>query len=287
MPSPQLKTELNEAWQSYQHPLVRQLAFAIGSPNILIQIPQELEIHHAFELHADTVWQAHLDAYHPRLMQLDRDPTALIDFVSTLKSTRLGLCFEMFVWFWLLDDAYHHYTLLGHSIQKIAGPRTLGELDFVILNNQTEQIEHWEVALKYYLAEANLSLPHWYGLNRSDTLQRKLKHFTQKQFQFEDALGYQIEKRFCMLKGQLYIPPRINPNELPDWVNTQRRIGLWDHHIPHPTENYYRLQRHEWIYPEVDPTSDPALWWTDGLYKKQCSQDFYMYRQKKFTPLIP
>ena len=100
MPYPQLKTELNEAWQSYQHPLVRQLAFAIGSPNILSQIPQELEIHHTFELHSDTVWQAHLDAYHPRLRQLDRDPTALIDFVSTLKSTRLGLRFEMLVWFW-------------------------------------------------------------------------------------------------------------------------------------------------------------------------------------------
>lgn len=286
MPFPQSNTQLNEQWQYYKHPLVRQLAFAIGSPNILMSIPQELDLKYTFELHSDVIWQAHLDAYHPRLIQLDADPTELIRFVSTLKSTRLGLRFEMLVWFWLLDDAYHHYTLLGHSMQKIEGARTVGELDFLILNNQTQQIEHWEVALKYYLAEANLSLPHWYGLNRSDTLKRKLNHFTQKQFQFEDALGYSIQQRFCMLKGQLYIPPYINTEELPEWVNTQRRIGVWTSDIPKQQECYYRLQRHEWIYPEMNPSSKAATWWTDGLYKKATDNIFYMYRSKKLTALI-
>lgn len=286
MPFSQLNNELNELWQCYQHPLVRQLAFAIGSPNILKSIPQELDIKYAFELHPDIVWQMHLQNYHPRLMQLDSDPSELICFISTLKSTRLGLRFEMLVWFWLLDNAYHHYTLLGHSIQKIDGAKTVGELDFLILNNQTQQIEHWEVALKYYLAEADLSLPHWYGLNRTDTLQRKLKHFTQKQFQFEDALGHSIQKRFCMLKGQLYILPHIQHEALPDWINTQRRIGRWDHRIPQLSDGYYRLQRHEWIYPETNPSSDSAIWWTDGLYKKAFSNEFYMYRQKNLATLI-
>lgn len=286
MPFPQSNTQLNEQWQYYQHPLVRQLAFAIGSPNILTSIPQELDLKYDFELHSDVIWQAHLEAYHPRLIQLDADPTELIRFVSTLKSTRLGLRFEMLVWFWLLDDTYHHYTLLGHSIQKIEGARTVGELDFLILNNQTQQIEHWEVALKYYLAETNLSLPHWYGLNRSDTLKRKLNHFTQKQFQFEDALGYSIQQRFCMLKGQLYMPPYVNTEELPEWVNTQRRIGVWTSDIPRQQEGYYRLQRHEWIYPEMNPSSKAATWWTDGLYKKATDNIFYMYRSKKLTALI-
>ena len=279
MPPFQLNHQLYEKWQNYKHPLVRQLAFAIGSPNILTHLPPELEITYPFTLHCASFWQKHLENYHQRLLQLDQQPDELIHFVSTLKSTRLGLRFEMLVWFWLLDDAYHPYQLLGHSIQKIDGARTVGELDFVLRNTETNKIEHWEVALKYYLAEADLTLPHWYGLNRSDTLNRKLKHFTQKQFQFEQALDHVIDTRYCMLKGQLYVPSHIKPSDIPSWVNLERRIGIWGHQIPATSLNYYRLQRHEWIYPEPEPTSETPIWWTDGLYKQRLSNAFYMYRQ--------
>lgn len=270
---------LVEPWQQYQHPLVRQLAFAVGSPNILCTLPPELTLKHHFEFHDAHVWQQHLQQYQPRLQALDRDATRLEDFVRQLKSTRLGLRFEMLVWFWLLDDDYHPYELLGHSIQIIDGPKTVGELDFLILNHDTQQIEHWEIALKYYLAESDLSLPHWYGLNRSDTLNRKLTHFTQKQFQFTEALGQTIDKRYCMLKGQLYLPSSSEVKILPTWVNTARRIGTWGNQIPNKQDHFYRLQRHEWIYPNADITSATPLWWTDGLYKSGSSEDFYMYRQ--------
>ena len=39
--------------------------------------------------------------------------------LSQLKSTRLGLRFENLLWFWLQEDNYHPYQLLGHSIQKL------------------------------------------------------------------------------------------------------------------------------------------------------------------------
>ena len=125
MPVPCLTQDFIEPWQQYQHPLVRQLAFAVGSPNILSQVPDELELEHAFDLHPDQMWQQHLENYHPRLLELDQNPQALENFVAQLKSTRLGLRFEMLIWFWLLDKGYHPYTLLGHSIQKIDGPKTL------------------------------------------------------------------------------------------------------------------------------------------------------------------
>ena len=257
---------------------MRQLAFAVGSPNILSHIPNELELIHHFELHDSQTWQRHLSHYHPRLEFLDQHPEELIKFVQQLKSTRLGLRFEMLVWFWLLDDAFHPYRLLGHSLQKIEGAKTLGELDFLLLNSDTGQIEHWEVALKYYLAEADFSLPHWYGLNRTDTLIRKMKHFTQKQFQFDEALQHPIQKRFCVLKGQLYLPTHHADQPIPSWINTERRLGLWGQHIPVAQHSFYRLQRHEWIYPQARPSSSAAIWWTDGLYKKVDSNDFYMYR---------
>ena len=185
----------------------------------------------------------------------------------------------MFIWFWLLDHAYHPYELLGHSIQKIDGRKTVGELDFVLRNTTTAEIEHWEIALKYYLAEGDFSLPYWYGLNRSDTLSRKLNHFTQKQFQFEDALGQNIQRRFCILKGQLYLPEFSLCSPLPDWVNPARRIGHWGQYIPSGSEHYYRLQRHEWICPQEFSSSEDATWWTDGLYKQGNDERYYMFRQ--------
>ncbi len=56
------------------------------------------------------------------------------------------------------DRDYHPFELLGHSIQIIDGAKTVGELDFLLHNHDTQQVEHWEVALKYYLAEADCSL---------------------------------------------------------------------------------------------------------------------------------
>lgn len=274
-----LNTELNEPWLALKQPQVRQLAFCIGSPNILQSIPADLNLHFSFQFHDNKIWEDHIKTYWPRLQYLDQHPEALLNFLQKLKSTRLGLRFEMFIWFWLLDHAYHPYELLGHSIQKIDGRKTVGELDFVLRNTATAEIEHWEVALKYYLAEGDFSLPYWYGLNRSDTLSRKLNHFTQKQFQFEDALGQNIQRRFCILKGQLYLPEFSLRSPLPDWVNPARRIGHWGQCIPSGSEHYYRLQRHEWICPQEFSSSEDATWWTDGLYKQGNDEQYYMFRQ--------
>ncbi len=280
-------TMLFEPWKQFQHSAVRQLAFSIASPNILSSIPSELSLQHAFDLHPNVFWQQQYENYHPRLLELDQNPQPLIDFLARLKSTRLGLRFEYLMWFWLQDDLYHHFKLIGHSIQIIQGKQTLGELDFLLFNTQTQKIEHWEVALKYYLAEANLSLQYWYGLNRTDTLQRKLHHFTQKQFQFETVQDYSIQKRFAVLKGQLYLPTThekiVDTLNIPTWVNQARNIGHWGHHIPQP--NYYRLQRQEWICNDATFSSPPAHWWSNGLYKSTEKEQLYMFRQASFVCL--
>ncbi|MGA6137803.1 DUF1853 family protein [Acinetobacter dispersus] len=267
-----------EPWLQFNNPIVRHLAFCIASPNILAQIPNELNVKHHFELHHDSIWLTHYQNYEQRLKQLDQQPQPLIDFLAQLKSTRLGLRFENLLWFWLLDDDYHPYQLLGHSIQKIAGAVTLGELDFVVLNTRTNEIEHWEVALKYYLGENELDLAQWYGLNREDTLHRKLKHFTERQFQFSEANHHQIQRKFAVMKGQLYLPEQQNSLSLPSWINASRRLGQWGTHIPQTP--YYRLQRHEWLCPDLEPSSQTAVWWTNGLYyQDQPTHSYYMFRQ--------
>ena len=284
-------TMLFEPWKQFQHSAVRQLAFSIASPNILSNIPSELSLQHAFNLHPNAFWQQQYENYHPRLLELDQNPQPLIDFLARLKSTRLGLRFEYLMWFWLQDDMYHHFKIIGHSIQIIQGKQTLGELDFLLFNTQTQKIEHWEVALKYHLAEANLSLKYWYGLNRTDTLQRKLNHFTQKQFQFETIQDQSIQERFAVLKGQLYLPTvhknildnKSLASNIPKWVNQARNLGHWGHHIPQ--QSYYRLQRQEWICNDATISSPPAHWWNNGLYKSTEKEHFYMFRQAPFIYL--
>ena len=271
-----------EPWLEFQHTLVRQLAFAIASPNLICELPAALDLQHVFQLHDDTQWYQHYHTYLPRLQQLDQDPSELLQFMQRLKSTRLGLRFEYLMWFWLQDQAYHNLKLLAHGLQIIDGKNTLGELDFVLYNPVTAQIEHWEVALKYYLAEQDLALPDWYGLNRSDTLSRKLHHFTRKQFQFSQLPGYVIEQKYAVMKGQLYLPHRpLQQTEptLPVWVNPARRYGHWGEEMLSP---YYRLQRYEWICPDRQPSSQQPVWWGDGLYLHPASNHYYMFRMPQF-----
>lgn len=273
-----VKTSYFEPWLQFNHPMVRQLAFTIASPNLLCHLPQSLTIQHNFQLHPDQIWEQHFQNYLPRLKQLDETPEPLLQFMSRLKSTRLGLRFENLLWFWLQEDQYHSYQLLGHSIQKIEGAKTLGELDFLVLNKETQQVEHWEVALKYYLGEGQLNLEQWIGLNREDTLSKKLYHFTDKQFQFSEALGFKVQQRFAVLKGQLYLPLNSAQDQsIPDWVNSTRRLGFWGTVIPN--SNFYRLERHEWLCPNKQASSNTAYWWTDGLYYRNTENtQFYMFR---------
>ncbi|MEN8407920.1 DUF1853 family protein [Acinetobacter seifertii] len=280
-----VKTSYFEPWLQFNHPMVRQLAFTIASPNLLCHLPQSLAIQHSFQLHSDLTWRQHFQNYLPRLQQLDESPEPLLLFMSRLKSTRLGLRFENLLWFWLQEDQYHSYQLLGHSIQKIEGTKTLGELDFLVLNKETQQIEHWEVALKYYLGEGQLNLEQWIGLNREDTLSTKLYHFTDKQFQFSEALDFNIQQRFAVLKGQLYLPLNLAQEQpIPDWINSNRRLGYWGTNIP--DSKFYRLERHEWLCPNKQVSSNTAYWWTDGLYcKNNEDTQFYMFRHPSLLSL--
>lgn len=280
-----VKTSYFEPWLQFNHPMVRQLAFTIASPNLLCHLPQSLSIQHNFQLHPDQIWEQHFQNYLPRLKQLDETPEPLLQFMSRLKSTRLGLRFENLLWFWLQEDQYHSYQLLGHSIQKIEGAKTLGELDFLVLNKETQKVEHWEVALKYYLGEGQLNLEQWIGLNREDTLSKKLYHFTDKQFQFSEALDFKVQQRFAVLKGQLYLPLNSAQDQsIPDWVNSTRRLGFWGTVIPN--SNFYRLERHEWLCPNKQASSNTAYWWTDGLYYRNSENtQFYMFRHPPLLSL--
>lgn len=275
-------SDLFEPWFLYKHPCVRQLAFCLASPNIIHCLPDDLSIKFSFKLHHNSFWVEQYENYKRRLIELDENPAPLITFLNQLKSTRLGFRFEKLIWFWLLDETYHSFRLIGHSIQKFDKKQTIGELDFIILNQKTKEIEHWEVAIKFYLGEDDFHINRWYGLNKQDTLARKLTHFTEKQFQFSQIDQHQIHQKYAVLKGQLYFPYNTSSNlpVYPNWVNLERCHGYWG---DTPLPNLYKLSRQEWFTPNYSTDHKPSThWWNDGLYCDSEQQFFYMFRQKEW-----
>ncbi len=70
----------------FNHPMVRQLAFTIASPNLLCHLPQSLAIQHSFQLHSDLTWGQHFQNYLPRLQQLDESPEPYSSLCLALKA---------------------------------------------------------------------------------------------------------------------------------------------------------------------------------------------------------
>lgn len=255
-----------QPWLQFRHDIVRQLAFCIASPPLLQAWPDAST---AIDLPDQQFWLQHFQQYLPRLLQLDHNPQPLLQHVQQLRSTRLGIRFEGLLGFWLQDHAYHPYQLVGQSIKRMDGSRTLGELDFVLLNRETGQREHWEVAIKFYLGEASFFADQWVGLNRRDTLGRKLKHLQQNQFSLTGLKDIQVDVQRAIVKGRLFYPCHQKV-ELPGWIAADHLNGIWGHYPPALTDNGFwrRASRPEWLTESGAISSQTAnpQYWADGLY---------------------
>ena len=255
-----------QPWLQFKHDVVRQLAFCIASPPLLQAWPDQQSV---IDLPDHTFWLQHFQHYLPRLIQLDANPQALLAHLHNLRSTRLGIRFESLLWFWLQDSDYHPYRLIGHSIKRMQGNRTLGELDFLLLNRQSQQVEHWEVAIKFYLGEAGFFARNWVGLNRRDTLGRKLKHIREQQFSLEGLPNVQVDVQRAIVKGRLFYPVQ-HAITLPGWIAPAHLNGLWGY-TPPPSATqgtWQRAQRLEWFCESasLNLQAHNPYYWTDGLY---------------------
>lgn len=127
-------------------------------------------------------------------------------------------CFEF-----LLKQS-KRYQLLAANIQIQGETKTLGELDYLIYDTETQKTLHIELACKFYLFDDNLgpnSEAKWIGPNRKDTLQEKLDKVTEKQFpllfapETADFLKdlhldiATIEQQVC-IKSFLFLPKDFN-----------------------------------------------------------------------------
>jgi len=173
------------------------------------------------------------------LKRLDLAPEPLLHHLDSSQSHRLGHYFEQLYHFLLTDLLGWPVLLRNHAIRNEQG-RTLGELDFLVRNPHTGELEHHEIAVKFYLAHDDGDSLRWYGPNARDRLDlkadRMLAHQctmterpeTIRQLQ-EHGFREPATPALVML-GNLFVPPDQCPPPLPDWINPAHEFGYWLYH---------------------------------------------------------
>lgn len=162
---------------------------------------------------------------------------------------RLGHYFEQ-----LLVAALQHssrYQLLAHNVVLSHEQRTLGEFDLIVQDLRDGAVEHWEVAVKFYLGCDDIErTQNWHGAHFRDRLDRKLKHLWCQQTQLAwseqgqtllDKQGWPVSRTRVFCKGRLFYPlQRFLLEHRVRFAATNHLRGFW------ATQAQFR----EWISPD-------------------------------------
>ena len=232
---------INDApWETYQRPYVRDLAYVLACPNVLTKwldvAPYQNT--HAISVHSASFWQQQFAGYQQRLKELDttNDYQALTRYLLTRPSpNRLGFHFEGLLSFWLEDGfarKLHPYETLANNVQLFNGKQTTGELDLILYNHVENLVEHWELAIKFFMGSAPFEPENWVGINSKDNLQRKMTHMQTKQFRTvwvdtEKHGQIKIDKRYGVIKGRFFLPINTCNFTYPSWLTPNFPIHEW------------------------------------------------------------
>jgi len=188
---------------TFKHRCIQDLAWVIQSPPV---ISGDINNTHWLSK-ADC--QAEYEACFDTLLQLDKNPQALVNALSQIKPYVIGKRFECFVQFWL--EISPNFELLDCNVVLYDAKQTLGEADFFMRALATNKIIHLEVSVKFYLGINDLSQMHnWYGTSLRDRLDIKFNrlknHQTQLAKKFPEQMPYAIDEAWCLLKGRMFYP---------------------------------------------------------------------------------
>ncbi|WP_444899836.1 DUF1853 family protein [Microbulbifer sp. VAAC004] len=139
---------------------------------------------------------------------IDKLETYLIEGDRHKPTNRLGVYFERL---WSFAFQYHpDYQLLHQNLPLRIEGRTLGELDFVVHHLPSNRCEHWEVAVKFYLAQP---VGFWVGPGLKDRLDIKLKRMAEHQLPLIQQQSVQtlleaqelyIDRQWTLMPGRLF-----------------------------------------------------------------------------------
>ncbi|SHF13878.1 hypothetical protein SAMN04487965_1458 [Microbulbifer donghaiensis] len=178
---------------------------------------------------------------------------------------RLGVYFENL---WAFAFANHPaYALLHRNLPLRAAGRTLGELDFVVRHQPSGSVEHWEIAVKFYLQVAG---EYWVGPGLRDRLDIKLARMREHQLplirqpaavEILQHKDIHIDRQWALMPGRLFRPlgedaeplhTAINPGACHYWWAP---LDEFQFHFCERPLHWIRLPKRTWLAERNHPLS--------------------------------
>jgi hypothetical protein len=169
-----------------------------------------------------------------------------------------------------LIEFHPDYEIILHNLPVRDGKRTIGEIDFILREVETEKIVHIELTYKFYIIDPKISDPihRLIGPNKRDMFFTKMEKIKNEQFQLVhapksvDALDKfgidhrEITHKACY-KAQLFLPYRTNASDLRP-LNPECVCGFWLQFDDFNAMEFRNLEfyiplKTEWV---VEPHSD-------------------------------
>ncbi|AUI85635.1 type II citrate synthase [Vibrio azureus] len=163
------------------------------------------------------------------------------------------------------------YKLLAEEIQlNDDSGRTIGAIDMILKNLESDQYEHWEVAIKFYLLHQGI----WYGPNAHDQLHTKLERMLSHQLKMSKRKEFHQQlpldkpaSEHLLMQGRLYINP-FSPEATPQQclgydLEPSQIAGYWCyiHQWEQITEPLYLLSKSLWAIGQTnynEPIEKPS-----------------------------
>ncbi len=214
-------------------------------------------------------WPGNLGSFWPdhsaQLQTLKNQPETLLAWMAKQPDRRLGSVFEQLLAFWLHQQA--HLQILATNLQVHETGRTLGALDFLLLDRRDGKIWHWEVACKFYL---QAPLPNggwqWLGPGKQDSLEKKLRHMQTHQLPMSEhpyirqwlaEQGYRGEiHRLGYVWGRLFYAEQTLAGHEPLPLHPQHPRGRWFRQPAPP--GWQPASKMDLLTPQLLPASHPA-----------------------------
>ncbi|MCG3864636.1 MULTISPECIES: DUF1853 family protein [unclassified Photobacterium] len=180
---------------------------------------------------------------------------------SYIGNHRLGFYYQ---WLWQQWIVHHpDYELLEEEVQLHWNQKTVGSIDFLVKNLLSNEIEHWEVAIKFYLAFEN----HWPGPNAKDNLDKKTARMIDHQLTlsehdaFNAKFDEQPTQRRLIMQGRLFHAWPDPQQGSTININPNANTGLWCYQSDAVHLVLKALTKKQWIAPpafaELDEYLDP------------------------------
>lgn len=194
---------------------INDLIWAINSPSLIaneyLNSRQEIELHHERQpVKASDISREHFG-----------------DFLEAVQDRRVGRYFERLILYWLVS--VRQVEMVAHGLQIRDGSQTLGEIDFLFLDERN-LLNHWEVAVKFYLYDPHhfKNGSHYLGPNANDNFEAKTKRIFEHQLLQSQRDFQEVAVRRGFVKGRIFYPiEMVGEPTTPDNLAENHLTGWW------------------------------------------------------------